>query len=121
MKASFAQQAVIFQRKHNWLMCWLYVGTFGSFIGYSAGFPLLTKDAVPGVDALQLAFLGPLVGAMSRSFTGWISDRWGGGRVTLWVFAGMALAVLAVLYFIASRTSRAPSSASSQASWRCSA
>lgn len=100
MKASFAQQAVIFQRKHNWLMCWLYVGTFGSFIGYSAGFPLLTKMLFPGVDALQLAFLGPLVGAMSRSFTGWISDRWGGGRVTLWVFAGMALAVLAVLYFI---------------------
>jgi NNP family nitrate/nitrite transporter-like MFS transporter len=37
-KASFAEQAVIFQRKHNWLMCWLYTGTFGSFIGYSAGF-----------------------------------------------------------------------------------
>jgi NNP family nitrate/nitrite transporter-like MFS transporter len=100
MKASFAQQAVIFQRKHNWLMCWLYVGTFGSFIGYSAGFPLLSKTLFPSVDALQLAFLGPLVGAMSRSLTGWISDRWGGGRVTLWVFAGMAVAVLAVLYFI---------------------
>ncbi len=38
-KASFADQAVIFQRKHNWIMCWLYTGTFGSFIGYSAGFP----------------------------------------------------------------------------------
>ncbi|HCE08685.1 MAG TPA: nitrate/nitrite transporter, partial [Oxalobacteraceae bacterium] len=33
-KASFSEQAVIFRRKHNWLMCWLYVGTFGSFIGY---------------------------------------------------------------------------------------
>ncbi len=43
MKASFAEQAVIFQRKHNWIMCWLYTGTFGSFIGYSAGFPLLAK------------------------------------------------------------------------------
>lgn len=103
MKASFAQQAVIFQRKHNWIMCWLYVGTFGSFIGYSAGFPLLTKTLFPEVNALQLAFLGPLVGAMSRSLTGWISDRWGGGRVTLWVFAGMALAVLSVLYFITVR------------------
>jgi NNP family nitrate/nitrite transporter-like MFS transporter len=100
MKASFAQQAVIFQRKHNWLMCWLYVGTFGSFIGYSAGFPLLTKTLFPQVEALHLAFLGPLVGAMSRSLTGWVSDRWGGGRVTLWVFGGMAIAVLAVLYFI---------------------
>ncbi len=100
MKASFAQQAVIFQRRHNWIMCWLYVGTFGSFIGYSAGFPLLTKTLFPDVNALQLAFLGPLVGAMSRSLTGWVSDRWGGGRVTLWVFAGMAVAVLSVLYFI---------------------
>jgi NNP family nitrate/nitrite transporter-like MFS transporter len=103
MKASFAQQAVIFQRKHNWLMCWLYVGTFGSFIGYSAGFPLLTKTLFPEVNALQLAFLGPLVGAMSRSLTGWVSDRWGGGRVTFWVFVGMVLAVLSVLYFITNK------------------
>jgi NNP family nitrate/nitrite transporter-like MFS transporter len=100
MKASFADQAVIFQRRHTWIMCWLYVGTFGSFIGYSAGFPLLTKILFPHIDALQLAFLGPLVGAVSRSMTGWVSDRWGGGRVTLWVFCGMAVAVLAVLYFI---------------------
>src|SRR3546814_748349 len=42
-KASFAEQSVIFQRRHNWIMCWLYTGTFGSFIGYSAGFPLLAK------------------------------------------------------------------------------
>ncbi len=48
MKASFADQAVIFKRKHNWMMCWLYTGTFGSFIGYSAGFPLLGQDPVPG-------------------------------------------------------------------------
>jgi len=103
MKASFAQQAVIFQRRHNWIMCWLYVGTFGSFIGYSAGFPLLTKTLFPEVDALKIAFLGPLVGALSRSLTGWISDRWGGGRVTLWVFVGMAVAVLSVLWFITVR------------------
>ena len=100
MRASFADQAVIFKRKHNWLMCWLYTGTFGSFIGYSAGFPLLAKTQFPSVDALQLAFLGPLVGAISRSATGWISDRYGGGRVTLWVFVAMALGVLGVLYFL---------------------
>ena len=51
-KASFAEQAVIFQRKHNWIMCWLYTGTFGSFIGYSAGFPLLAKTQFPEVNAL---------------------------------------------------------------------
>jgi NNP family nitrate/nitrite transporter-like MFS transporter len=97
-KASFAEQAVIFQRKHNWIMCWLYTGTFGSFIGYSAGFPLLAKTQFPEVNALAYAFLGPLVGAVSRSLTGWVSDRWGGGRVTFWVFVGMAIGVAGVLY-----------------------
>src|SRR6185295_6399427 len=60
-KASFAEQSVIFQRKHNWIMCLLYTGTFGSFIGYSAGFPLLIKQQYPEVNPLQFAFLGPLV------------------------------------------------------------
>ncbi|MBB2972891.1 MFS transporter [Mesorhizobium sp. RMAD-H1] len=100
MKASFAEQAVIFRRKHNWVMCWLYTGTFGSFIGYSAAFPLLAKTLFPDVDTLKLAFLGPLVGAVSRSATGWISDRWGGGRVTFWVFVAMMAGVLGVIYFL---------------------
>jgi NNP family nitrate/nitrite transporter-like MFS transporter len=99
-KASFSDQAVIFQRKHNWIMCWLYTGTFGSFIGYSAGFPLLAKTQFPTVDALQFAFIGPLVGALSRSATGWVADRWGGGRVTLWVFGLMMVGVLGILYFL---------------------
>lgn len=100
MRASFADQAVIFKRKHNWLMCWLYTGTFGSFIGYSAGFPLLAKTEFPQVDSLKFIFLGPLVGALSRSATGWLSDRYGGGRVTFWVFALMIAAVAGVLYFL---------------------
>jgi NNP family nitrate/nitrite transporter-like MFS transporter len=99
-KASFSEQAVIFGRKHNWLMCWLYTGTFGSFIGYSAGFPLLAKTQFPAVDALPFVFLGPLVGALSRSATGWVADRWGGGRVTLWVFALMMAGVLGLFYFL---------------------
>ncbi|ACI92177.1 nitrite extrusion protein [Afipia carboxidovorans OM5] len=98
-KASFADQAVIFQRKHNWVMCWLYTGTFGSFIGYSAGFPLLAKILFPDVNVLPFVFLGPLVGALSRSATGWVADKWGGGRVTLWVFVLMMLGVLGILYF----------------------
>lgn len=97
-KASFSQQAVIFSRFHNWVMCILYIGTFGSFIGYSAGFPLLSKIAFPDVNALQYVFLGPLVGALSRAGTGWVSDRWGGGRVTFWVFIGMIASVLAVIW-----------------------
>ncbi|CAN7711822.1 NarK family nitrate/nitrite MFS transporter [Cupriavidus necator] len=96
-KASFAEQAVIFKRKHNWLMCWLYVGTFGSFIGFSAGLALLTKSQFPGVNPTAYAFLGPLVGALTRPVGGWISDKLGGARVTLWTFVGMIAAVFAVL------------------------
>ena len=99
-KASFADQAVIFKRKHNWLMCWLYLGTFGSFIGYSAGFPLLIKSQFPGINALQYAFLGPLVGALVRPLGGWLSDKLGGARVTFWNFIAMAAGVVAVLQFL---------------------
>ena len=101
-KASFADQAVIFKRKHNWLMCWLYMGTFGSFIGYSAGFPLLIKSQFPEVNALAYAFLGPLVGALIRPVGGWLSDKIGGAPVTFWNFIAMAFTVLGVLYFLPS-------------------
>lgn len=104
-KASFADQAVIFSRKHNWLMCWLYLGTFGSFIGYSAGFPLLTKTQFPDVNPVQYAFLGPLVGAVSRVIGGWISDKLGGAVVTFWTFILMIGAVFGVIQFAPSATS----------------
>ena len=99
-KASFAAQAAIFKRKHNWLMCVLYLGTFGSFIGFAAGFPLLIKSQFPDVNPLAYAWLGPLVGAVIRPFGGWLSDKVGGGVVTFWNFIVMALAVLGVLYFL---------------------
>jgi NNP family nitrate/nitrite transporter-like MFS transporter len=99
-RASFAEQSVIFTRRHNWIMCWLYTGTFGSFIGYSAAFPLLAKTLFPDVNSLQLVFLGPLVGAVSRAASGGVSDKYGGGRVTFWTFLMMIAGVLGVLYFI---------------------
>jgi NNP family nitrate/nitrite transporter-like MFS transporter len=99
-RASVREQAVIFRRKHNWLMCWLYLGTFGSFIGYAAGFPLLIKSQFPGVNPLQYAWLGPLVGAVVRPFGGWLADKLGGARVTFWNFIVMAAAVGGVLWFL---------------------
>jgi NNP family nitrate/nitrite transporter-like MFS transporter len=99
-KASFREQAVVFRRKHTWLMCWLYTGTFGSFIGYSAGLPLLVKTQFPGVDPIRYAFLGPLVGALLRPVGGWLADRLGGARVTFWNFVVMAAAALGVLVFL---------------------
>ncbi|AJX33691.1 NarK family nitrate/nitrite MFS transporter [Burkholderia oklahomensis] len=99
-KASFAEQAVIFRRLHNWLMCWLYVGTFGSFIGFSAGFALLTKALFPNVNPTAYAFIGPLAGALMRPVGGWVSDRIGGARVTFWTFAAMIAAVAGVIAFL---------------------
>jgi NNP family nitrate/nitrite transporter-like MFS transporter len=104
-RSSFAEQAVIFRRKHNWLMCWLYIGTFGSFIGYSAGFPMLIKTQFPEINALSYAFLGPLVGAISRPVGGWMSDKVGGALLTFWVFVLMIGSVFGVLYFLPSGAS----------------
>jgi len=104
-RASFREQAVIFKRKHNWLMCWLYLGTFGSFIGYAAGFPLLIKSQFAGVNPLYYAWMGPFVGALIRPFGGYLADRLGGARVTFWNFIVMALAVVGVLYFLPSGAS----------------
>jgi NNP family nitrate/nitrite transporter-like MFS transporter len=103
-KASVREQAVIFRRKHNWIMCWLYLGTFGSFIGYSAGFPLLIKSQFPGVNALAYAWVGPLIGAVIRPFGGWLSDKMGGARVTFWNFVVMAAAVGGVLWFLSAKS-----------------
>lgn len=99
-RSSFNEQALIFKRKHNWLMCWLYIGTFGSFIGFSAGFPMLIKTQFPDVNPMTYAFLGPLVGALMRSVGGWLADKVGGAALTFWVFALMIASVFGVLHFL---------------------
>ncbi|MFZ5558726.1 MAG: MFS transporter [Pseudomonadota bacterium] len=97
LQAGFAEQAVIFARKHNWLLSWLYLGTFGSFIGYAAGFPLLAEVAFGADGAASYAFVGPLVGAVARPLGGWLADRSGGARLALACFAAMAAATLGLL------------------------
>ena len=103
-KASFKDQAVIFKRKHNWLMCWLYIGTFGSFIGFSAGFALLTKQVFPDVDPTKYAFLGPLVGALMRVIGGKLSDKFAASKVTEVSFIVMMLAVVGVIFTLPTAT-----------------
>jgi NNP family nitrate/nitrite transporter-like MFS transporter len=98
--ASFREQAVIFRSKHTWIMSWLYLGTFGSFIGFSAGFPLLIKSQFPGVNPLEFAWMGPFLGALIRPVGGWLSDQLGGARVTFWNFVAMAIGVFGVMYFL---------------------
>jgi MFS transporter, NNP family, nitrate/nitrite transporter len=98
-RSSFKTQLVITRRKHTWVMSWIYIGTFGSFIGYSAAFPLLIKTQFPAVT-IAVAFLGPLVGSVARPLGGLLADRIGGARVTFWNFVAMGAATLGVMYYV---------------------
>ena len=101
-KASIRNQLAIVKRKHTWIMSYIYIGTFGSFIGYSAAFPLLIKTQFPAVT-VGIAFLGPLVGSLSRPLGGLIADKVGGAIVTFWNFIAMAAATIGVLYFVGAK------------------
>ncbi|MFG3497956.1 NarK family nitrate/nitrite MFS transporter [Streptomyces sp. NPDC047928] len=96
----FAKQKVIFRRKHTWLMTWLYIGTFGSFIGFAAALPMLIKTTFPDYSVATYAWMGPAVGALSRWAGGWIADKLGGARVTILSFTGMAIAIVGVINFL---------------------
>jgi MFS transporter, NNP family, nitrate/nitrite transporter len=98
-RSTFKDQLAIVGRKHTWIMSYIYIGTFGSFIGYSAAFPLLIKTQFPQVT-VAIAFLGPLVGSVSRPFGGLLADKIGGAIVTFWNFVAMGAATLGVMYFI---------------------
>ncbi|WP_147533062.1 MFS transporter [Bacillus marasmi] len=97
-KQSAAEQFVIVKRKHTWIMTFLYVATFGSFIGYSAAFPLLLKTQFP--EYVSLAFLGAFLAAAARPVGGWISDKLGGAKVTGAVLVVMTIGALGVIYFL---------------------
>ena len=101
-KASIRQQLPVLKRGHLWIMSVLYLATFGSFIGFSAGFAMLTKTQFPDINIMQYAFFGPFFGALARSAGGMLSDRLGGIRVTLVnyilmaIFAGLLFLTLPV-------------------------
>ncbi len=104
-KSDFAGSIAALREPHLWIMAFLYIGTFGSFIGFSGVFPKLILDSFPefstfavGSAALSLAFLGPLVGSLARPYGGRLADRWGGARITVCAFAVMGLAALAVVW-----------------------
>lgn len=104
-KSSFSDQAIIFKRFDNWTMCVLYLGTFGSFIGFAAGFPLLCGKLFPDVDAMKYAFIGPLIGALVRPLGGVLADKLSGAVVTFWLFVIMIAAVFGVIIFLPSTES----------------
>jgi NNP family nitrate/nitrite transporter-like MFS transporter len=84
--------------KHTWVMSFLYIGTFGSFIGFSFAFPSLIKISFVDYKSwVALAFLGALIGSIARPAGGWLADRIGGAKVTLWTFVGLGLGTIGVM------------------------
>jgi len=98
-RSTFKEALAIVGRKHTWIMSYIYIGTFGSFIGYSAAFPLLIKTQFPSVTT-AIAFLGPLVGSLSRPLGGLLADKVGGAIVTFWNFIIMGAATVGVMHFV---------------------
>ncbi|MBU8907942.1 MFS transporter [Desertibacillus haloalkaliphilus] len=95
---SAKDQFVVVKRKHTWIMTWLYVATFGSFIGYGAAFPLLLNSSFP--EYAGLAFIGAFLAAAFRPVGGWLSDKFGGARVTAYTLILMTLGALSVIFFL---------------------
>lgn len=103
-KGDLAGSLAALREPHLWVVAFLYIGTFGSFIGFGGVFPKLIHDIFPayssfalGPAALSLAFLGPLVGSLSRPYGGRLADRFGGARITVASFATMAVVTLALI------------------------
>lgn len=97
MRSSFAEQSVVFVRKDTWLLAWLYLGSFGSFAGFAAAFPLLAEREFHGTLPPAAAFVGPLLAALARPLGGWLADRRGGACVALASFIALAAATLALI------------------------
>jgi MFS transporter, NNP family, nitrate/nitrite transporter len=98
--------AMAVKQPQTWVVSILYIGTFGSFIGYSFALPLVIKSTFPEFLAghpfiatylAGLAFVGALVGSVARPLGGWLSDRVGGARVTLGAFLGMSVFTLTAI------------------------
>ncbi|WP_369070135.1 MFS transporter [Kineococcus terrestris] len=107
-RSDFGGYAAAVRNKHTWVISFLYIGTFGSFIGYAGVFPTLIAQQFPQVSfdwgflglpqvPLTLAFLGALVGSLARPYGGRLSDHLSGGRVSIASYLVMALGALGVV------------------------
>ncbi|MPQ99000.1 MFS transporter [Modestobacter sp. I12A-02628] len=96
---------------HTWVISFLYIGTFGSFIGFGFAFGQVlqnqfTADFSTPLSAAHLTWLGPLLGSLIRPVGGVLADRYGGARITAWNFVAMAVGAGVVL--LASRQESLP-------------
>jgi MFS transporter, NNP family, nitrate/nitrite transporter len=110
IRTRLTQDFRMFGNRNTWTLTFLYLGTFGSFIGFSGALPLLINvvfGRLPGgmvnlnaPRAMAYAWLGPLVGSLFRPVGGWMADRWGGGRITQLSFVIMGVGALGVAHYV---------------------
>ncbi|MFJ4158905.1 MFS transporter [Microbacterium testaceum] len=103
-KADIAASLAALKEPHLWILAVLYIGTFGSFIGFAGVFPKLLADTFPdfkgiaiGTATVTLAFMGALVGSLARPYGGKLADRFGGTVITIGAFTVMGLGILSVI------------------------
>jgi NNP family nitrate/nitrite transporter-like MFS transporter len=112
-KADKTSYVEALKHPQTWIMSFLYIGTFGSFIGYSFALPLVIKNTFPefllqhtfiATYLAGLGFVGALIGSIARPLGGWMSDRLGGARVTFAVFLGMGVFTLVAIQGVQQRS-----------------
>lgn len=100
-RVDFSAMRTMLGQSHTWVLSLLYVGTFGSFIGFSFALSQVLQmkfgaagqtSAQASLHAAEVAFIGPLLGSVARVCGGKVADRVGGGRLTLAVYGGMVVA-----------------------------
>jgi NNP family nitrate/nitrite transporter-like MFS transporter len=84
---------------HTWIMSFLYIGTFGSFIGYSFAFGQVLQNQFgrTPLEAAYVTFIGPLLGSLIRPVGGALADKYGGAKITLWNYVAMAAATAVLI------------------------
>ncbi len=95
-RSDLRSYALAVRNPHTWVISFLYIGTFGSFLGFSLTFPTLMKSLHPEVPA-AVAFVGAATGALTRPLGGMLADRLGGTRVTMASYAAMGLGVVGLV------------------------
>lgn len=93
------QQLMVFKRVDMYLVTIIYFCAFGTFIGCSVAFPLITKLQFKDVEVIKYAFIGPLIGSLMRVIGGILADRFGGKKISILAFVMMGIATLGIIYF----------------------
>lgn len=92
----WSKYAQLLAQGDTWRLCFLYSLTFGGFLGLASFLTVFFHDQyhLTKVQAGDYTTLVVLSGSFLRPVGGWLSDKMGGYRLLLGLFAGVAIALL---------------------------